>query len=107
VRSAALDLGRGNSRRQRREQSRAQADCTQQAEPWQQAARDESDQRLRESLDQLPQQQREILVLKIWGGLTFDQIAEATESPRSTSAARYTAAIKSLRVALPEEEALR
>ena len=107
VRSAALDMGRGNSRRQLRETSRAQQDQAPTLEPWQQAANDEGEQRLRESLDQLPQGQRELIVLKIWGGLTFEQIAEATQSPRSTAAARYTAAIKALRRALPAEEAMR
>lgn len=106
VRSAALDIGRGNTRRQSREQARALMDRPLSVEPWQEAARDEHEQRLRESIEQLPRHQRELIVLKIWGGLTFDQIAEAADLPRSTAAARYAAAINALRAALQTKELL-
>ena len=103
VRSAAMDQRRGSGRRQRREQSLAHEDRSD-TQPWQQAVSDETDQQLRESIEQLPEQQREVLVLKIWGGLTFDQIADATDSPRSTTAARYSAALKALRETMQIEE---
>ena len=106
VRSAALDAGRSAGRRRRRELSLDYSDRPGVPQPWRDAARDETDQQLRDAIGQLPQAQREVLVMKVWGGLTFDQIAAAIDIPRSTSAARYTAAIKAMRVSLPSKELL-
>jgi len=106
VRSAALDRWRGDSRRQHRELALARTDRPAAPEPWRNAARDEADQQLRDAIKQLPEHQREVLVMKIWGGLTFDQIANAAELPRSTAAARYSSAIKALRDLLPAQEVL-
>lgn len=104
IRSAALDQRRSADRRDQRERGRACSDRSGVPEPWQRAARDESEQRLRDVIAKLGQPLREVLVMKVWGGLTFDQIAEAVAIPRSTAAARYSAAIKALKTALPAEE---
>jgi len=50
-------------------------------------------------VDALPRRQREVVVLKHAGGLTFDQIALALDVNRSTAASRYRAAIDRLRSA--------
>ena len=105
VRSAALDQRRGDGRRQQRELALAHTDRPTTPQPWRDAARDETDQQLRDAIKRLPEPQREVLVLKIWGGLTFDQIAAATDSPRST-AARYTSSLKAMRDLLPAQEVL-
>ena len=107
VRSAALDRRRAESRRETRELSRANADRPTPPEPWQHAAKDEAEQQLRDALISLPETQRELLVLKIWGGLTFNQIAATTDTPRSTAAARYNAALGALREAMSAEELTR
>ena len=106
VRHAALDLQRGDGRRQSREQAQARPDRSDAPDPWQDAARDETEQKLRDAVAALDPPQREVLTLKVWGGLTFDQIAQALELPRSTAAARHGAAIKALQGVLSAEEML-
>lgn len=95
VRRAALDLIRRSARRERREQ--AQVDL--QAEAWFEPNRDgdERANRLEEAVVQLPSEQREVLVLKIWGELTFAQIAEQLALSPNTAASRYRYALGALR----------
>lgn len=50
-----------------------------------------------DSVDHLPRRLREVLVLKLIAGLTFDQLALALGLNNNTAAARYRAALKSLR----------
>ena len=52
------------------------------------------------ALRELPIDQREVLTLKVYEGLTFKEIAEATEAPLNTVASRYRYAIDKMRVAL-------
>ena len=40
---------------------------------------------------------REVLVLKIWNGLTFEQIARTLDIPPNTAASRYRYALAALR----------
>lgn len=49
------------------------------------------------ALRHLPTEQREVLVLKIWGELTFAQIAEALGLSPNTAASRYRYAITALK----------
>jgi RNA polymerase sigma-70 factor (ECF subfamily) len=55
------------------------------------------------ALGHLPQEQREVLVMKIWGGLSFPQIAEALQLSANTAASRYRYALAKLREQLAEE----
>ena len=55
------------------------------------------------ALAQLPDEQREVVVLKIWGGLTFAQIAAALGVNQNTAASRYRYAIERLESALAHE----
>jgi RNA polymerase sigma-70 factor (ECF subfamily) len=50
-----------------------------------------------EMLAQLPTEQREVIVARIWGQLSFEQIAELIEASVSTAHRRYSAGIESLR----------
>lgn len=52
------------------------------------------------SLDALPPDQREAVVLRVYGGLTFAQVAAVTQEPMSTVAARYRRALDKLRPCL-------
>jgi RNA polymerase sigma-70 factor (ECF subfamily) len=52
------------------------------------------------ALEQLPQDAREILVLKIWASLTFDQIAAITSLPPATAHRRFRDSLAQLRAAL-------
>ncbi len=49
------------------------------------------------ALAELPDDRREVVVLRIWGGLTFDEIAEVLRSSRTTVFRKYTAALASLK----------
>ena len=48
----------------------------------------------------LPVDQREVLTLKVYDGLTFKEIAEVTEAPLNTVTSRYRYAIDKMRAAL-------
>jgi len=52
---------------------------------------------LQDALNRLPVAQREVVTLKIWGGLTFAEIAEALDIPANTAASRYRYALEELR----------
>jgi RNA polymerase sigma-70 factor (ECF subfamily) len=58
---------------------------------------DERRQEIENALQRLPEDQREVLVLKIWQEFTFEQIGQALEIPANTAASRYRYALKSLR----------
>ena len=45
----------------------------------------------------LPPEQREVVVLHIWGGLTFQEVAEILAIPPNTAASRYRYALGRLR----------
>jgi len=52
---------------------------------------------LQEALQDLPEEQRETVFLRIWSGMTLFEIAEATETPINTVASRYRYALEKLR----------
>ncbi len=60
-------------------------------------------QRLRQAIRELPPTQRDVLVLKIDGELTFAQIALATNTNINTAASRYRYALAKLRCVLGEQ----
>ena len=64
---------------------------------------DEPDVNLSRALAMLPEAQREVVALKIDGGLTFAQIAKVTNVSLNTAAGRYRYAMEKLRAALAEE----
>ena len=49
------------------------------------------------ALQGLPVEEREVIVAHLWGGLTFEQIAEVTGCSSSTAHRRYLAGLSSLR----------
>lgn len=49
------------------------------------------------ALRQLPDEQREVIVLKLWADLTFQQIADTLGAPLNTVASRYRYALERLR----------
>ena len=96
VRTAALDLARGGERRKRHEAGASIFECSPpEREDWREA--------VEVALEKLPAEQREVLVLKIWGGLTFVQIAEMLAIPRSTAASRHRYALERLEAMLAKE----
>jgi RNA polymerase sigma factor (sigma-70 family) len=51
-----------------------------------------------QALMQLPNEQREIVILRIWGQLTLREIAEIVGEPLSTVHHRYQAALQEIRI---------
>jgi RNA polymerase sigma-70 factor, ECF subfamily len=62
---------------------------------------DESQRALVAALDLLPNEQLEVLVMKIWNDLTFAEIASALEISQNTAASRYRYALATLKKNLP------
>jgi RNA polymerase sigma-70 factor (ECF subfamily) len=56
-----------------------------------------------EALNRVSDEQREVLELKFYSGLTLREIGEVTGVPQGTIATRYRAAIERLRIHLAEE----
>jgi RNA polymerase sigma-70 factor (ECF subfamily) len=52
---------------------------------------------VQEALAELPPEQSELIVMRIWGQMTYEQMAEVAGVPLSTARERYVAAIESLR----------
>ena len=96
VRRAAFDLARRGGRRQRREDASQGPDTL--FEPLVQ--QDDRREAIEGALARLPVPQREVLVLKIWGGLTFEEIAVQLDVPANTAASRYRYALEALKTEL-------
>lgn len=95
IRRAAFDRARRDGRRERREHALAPLESEAMFVPW-----DEGDERrsqLEAALARLPVEQREVLALKIWGELTFEQIALQLDLSPNTAASRYRYALSALR----------
>jgi RNA polymerase sigma-70 factor (ECF subfamily) len=58
------------------------------------------------ALEKLPAEQREAVVLKVYVGMTFDEIAEVVGVPQGTAISRYQYALKKLGDLLSDEEKL-
>jgi len=61
---------------------------------------DETQSALGCAVGSLPHDQREVLVLKIWNELTFNEIAGALEISQNTAASRYRYALANLKKSL-------
>jgi RNA polymerase sigma-70 factor (ECF subfamily) len=66
--------------------------------PWLQAAAHDDARRLRELLEQLPTQQREVIRQRIYEGKRFREIAAALDCPLNTALARMHEGLKRLRL---------
>ena len=97
IRNAAIDHARSASRRRKREREVA-TDRREWFEPRPDALIDARS--AEQALRLLPDVDREIVVLRIWGDLGFAQIAAIAGLSLSTVHNRYTAALDKLRAAL-------
>ena len=97
VRRAAFDLARRDGRRAQREENSANDGGERVALFECVLENDERRQAIEDALRRLPDEQREVLVLKIWGELTFQQIADELGLPSNTAASRYRYALAALR----------
>ena len=100
IRHAALDLGRKDSRRKTREQKSLEFNAKEDhwfIRPLEEMERNRS---LLEAMKQLPDEQREALILKIWGELTFEEIGKTLSISAHTAASRHRYALGALRKTL-------
>src|SRR5438094_1564168 len=95
VRNCALDWRRRRTRQARREEAAARTETDKLFDGP--LAQDERQTAITAALVQLPEDQREVLVLKIWGGLAFSQIAQTLQISANTAASRYRYALAKLR----------
>ena len=65
--------------------------------------RDERNQALLRAVEGLPKEQGEVLTLKIWGELTFDEIGRTLDLSLNTVASRYRYALQKLKDSVPRE----
>jgi RNA polymerase sigma-70 factor (ECF subfamily) len=105
VRTSALDLLRGNERRVRREADPS-VEVLRDDEPFFDGAVEQHDdaQFVETAMRRLTPEQREVLVLRIWGGLTFSEIAATLGESINTVASRHRYAIEALRRVLKPHE---
>ena len=65
-----------------------------------------AEQNLRRALGELIPDQRQVVILHVWGGLTFSQTAEVLGISANTAASRYRYGIGKLRESMCSEEKL-
>ena len=107
VKRCALEWQRSGRRRLRREETAAAREVSaDQASLSGPIELDERRVQIEAALSRLPEPQREVLVMKVWGKLAFPQIARALEIPPDTAASRYRYALAKLREHLSEERPL-
>jgi RNA polymerase sigma-70 factor (ECF subfamily) len=96
VRRAACDLARREDRRTAREERATDAENFL---PVFRTALEGDERRaaIEDALQRIPAEQREVLVLKIWGELTFEQIGAELRLSPNTAASRYRYALAALR----------
>lgn len=94
VRNQALTVSRSNRRRRRHESAAAAK-----KEPWFEGGEGTGldGEATTEGLRGLPPEQREVIIAHLWGGLTFEQVAELVGCSASTAHRWYMAGLSSLR----------
>jgi RNA polymerase sigma-70 factor (ECF subfamily) len=102
IRRLAIDWARSLDRRVVREQR------TDELSPLSSAFEDnlEKDERqkaLLQCVDRLPDEQKEVITLKVWGELTFDEISRTLDLSLNTVASRYRYGLQKLKEWVPQE----
>ncbi len=104
IRRCAIDLGRKTTRRSRREEESADEG---ERVAWFESDLEQREEReeLERAMRQLPENYQEVLFLKIWGGMTFQAIADMQGISINTVASRYRYALNALRKQLSSTSA--
>jgi RNA polymerase sigma-70 factor (ECF subfamily) len=97
VRFVVLDRQRQMARRRRREIAAGECLYDQPALFRSSLEQAEDHAKLQAAILRLPIEQREVVTLKIWGELTFQEIATVTGESANTVASRYRLALAALR----------
>jgi RNA polymerase sigma factor (sigma-70 family) len=94
VRNGAISAGRSEQRRRQREAAAARL----RPSAFDEVGSDEIDANaLTAALQQLPEDQREVIVAHLWGGFSFEEIAVLAGCSSSTAHRRYVAGLTALR----------
>jgi RNA polymerase sigma factor (sigma-70 family) len=90
VRNSAMNHWRKHAREVALDESKAR---------WLEAprGREESALAIERALAELPEDQREVIVLKVWGQLSFQDIGDVLETSSNTAASRYRYGLAKLR----------
>ena len=102
VRNAAIDQLRQRGRADRQSNSifAVAPPADEVARPDELAAEAERDRLIRTALESLPDATRQVIVMKLYAGLTFEQIAAACNEPLPTIASRYRRGLDKLRTSM-------
>ena len=95
VRNKAINEARSSNRRRKHEEAASRLRPTRVGNS--NSLQDDEHERLIEGLERLNQSSRELIVLRIWSGLTWDQISEVTQLPLGTAHRKYQRALKQLK----------
>jgi RNA polymerase sigma-70 factor (ECF subfamily) len=99
VRSEAVDLLKSSARRRAREERAALEDAWWEEDPLVGSERQAA---VRAALEELAPEQREVVVLRIWAGLSFADIARTLGANENTVASRCRRGFEALERLLPE-----
>lgn len=101
IRRIAMSVARDAGRRQR---PRGISPCADEPldafAPADALCRRETVEQVQQALEELPETLREVLVLRHYEGLNFEEIARLTSTPASTLKSRFAAALQRLRIRL-------
>ena len=91
----AIDFGRREDRRSARELASAEFSTIE----WFDTSVEDRERAklIQDAMIKLPEIYREVVTLKVWGGLTFAEIAESLRIPANTAASRYRYGLEQLR----------
>ena len=91
----AIDWARREDRRSARESAASEL----QSSPWFDTSIEDRERArlIQDAMNRIPEIYREVLTLKVWGELTFNEIAEALAIPANTAASRYRYGLEELR----------
>ncbi len=95
--TAIRNMATSRARRRREATTESLAEVGGEEEP-------DEDVAVRSAVIDLPKEQREVVVLHIWGGLTFAEIGRVLGISQNTAASRYRYALERLRKVLGDEE---
>ncbi len=102
IRRLAIDWVRRDERRGNREQKVARYEATESSWFERPMERRERHVLLEQAVRRLPRDQQEVVLLKIWGELTFEEIGKALDISMNTAASRYRYGLEKLRKWVPE-----
>lgn len=100
VRRRAFNANRSRRRRTSHEQNAAKSWAKHIEDPSAELTVDDERKKLMKVLGQLPPESRELIVLRIWSGLTWSEIAKLTESSSSSAQRQYVNALEKMKLLL-------